>query len=263
MAKPTVEIPCESRQDIASPEIGRQVIEALCADPKTTPEYLDWAEPIKEPFKGVDDFVANWWGKTSIMKVSGQPEREVYEGLLWKRRRTPAHWGQVEFGSKEDRVKGMPAQVSLTSKWDNKANFLPILRSWASATQSRFGLLHVFTEVETRGKSYDRDHAHFEMGFFDGPNHPAIPNIGWAMYYGEEAAQLIDFEVIEQAGFPTERIGKAYLVRVTESIDDVVNDFPTFSRRRAELKALFPKDFFRVKAEPLIDMNNDDSALIS
>ena len=79
-----------------------------------------------------------------------------------------------------------------------------------------------------------------------------MPNIGWAMFYGDEFAQEVDADRIAASGFPIEKLGNGYLVTVTNSIQDVVDDFPLFSKRRAELKSLFREGFFLIKHEPSI-----------
>ncbi|MET0611997.1 MAG: hypothetical protein ABWZ39_12105 [Pseudomonas caspiana] len=58
------------------------------------------------------------------------------------------------------------------------------------------------------------------------------------MFYGDEFAEAVDIDKIGLAGFPIEKIGNGYLVRVTENVQDGLNNFPPiFFKRRAELKA--------------------------
>ncbi len=73
---------------------------------------------------------------------------------------------------------------------------------------------------------------------------PVVPDMGWAMVYGDEFAEEVDVERIAASGFPIEKLNNGYLVRVTENIQDVASDFSLFSPRRAELKSLFRADFF-------------------
>ena len=72
-------------------------------------------------------------------------------------------------------------------------------------------------------------------------------------FYGDKFAKEVDEKSIAAAGFPIQKIGNGYLVQVTENINDVVNDFPMFSKRRAELKSLFRDGLFLIKDEPIVN----------
>ncbi|MCY1385108.1 hypothetical protein D9M69_734520 [compost metagenome] len=70
------------------------------------------------------------------------------------------------------------------------------------------------------------------------------------MFYGDEFAQEVNADQIAASGFPIEKVGNGYLVRVTNSIQDVADDFSFFSKRRAELKSLFREGLFLINDEP-------------
>ncbi len=70
------------------------------------------------------------------------------------------------------------------------------------------------------------------------------------MAYGEGYAQEVDSERIRAHGFPVEVRNGVIIVRVTERLSDVIEDFPLFSRRRAELKSLFRPELFWIENEP-------------
>ncbi|WZB69753.1 hypothetical protein WJ968_27210 [Achromobacter xylosoxidans] len=102
-------------------------------------------------------------------------------------------------------------------------------------------MLHYFTEPELGVHEVNES---FQIGSFNAALKPDIPNVGWAMFYGNEFAEKVDAEGIFRAGFPIEKMGDGYLVRVTESIQDVARDFELFAERRIELKGFFPGGFF-------------------
>lgn len=79
---------------------------------------------------------------------------------------------------------------------------------------------------------------------------PGLPNIGWAMAYGKAYESEIDATRIRAAGFSVEQQDGVSVVRVTENLSDVADDFEKFSRRRAELKSLFRPDLFWITEEP-------------
>ena len=62
--------------------------------------------------------------------------------------------------------------------------------------------------------------------------------------------QDVDVARIRAAGFSVEEKGAVAIIRVTDKLSDVVDDFAHFSRRRAELKSLFRPDLFAIKHEP-------------
>ena len=78
----------------------------------------------------------------------------------------------------------------------------------------------------------------------------SVPNLGWANFFGDEFAQLVDVARLQAQGCATERIGDGYLLTVTDSLFDVHDDFAKFSARRALLKQQFAGDFFQIRDEP-------------
>ena len=102
-------------------------------------------------------------------------------------------------------------------------------------------MLHLFSDPELG--PHERRNS-FQIGSFNAALKPDIPNIGWAMFYGNEFAEKIDAEGIFRAGFPIEKMSNGYLVRVTEDIKDIARDFEFFARQRTELRSLFPSGFF-------------------
>jgi hypothetical protein len=122
----------------------------------------------------------------------------------------------------------------------------------ASVIDPSIGMIHLFTDNE-RQQSQGGAAASFAAGSFGGPAKPGAPNVGWAMAYGAEYLPEVDVSRIKAAGFPVDKRDSFVVVRVTENLSDVVDDFPHFSRRRAELKSLFRPDLFWIKDEPLLD----------
>jgi hypothetical protein len=105
-------------------------------------------------------------------------------------------------------------------------------------------MLHHFSDPELGSNEKNNS---FQIGSFNSALKPDVPNIGWAMFFGDEFAGDVDAERIVASGFPLEKLSNGYLLRVTNELQDVVSDFPLFSKRRAELKKLFKDDFFLIK----------------
>lgn len=69
-------------------------------------------------------------------------------------------------------------------------------------------------------------------------------------YRIQKSECCVDAARIRAAGFAVEELEDVIVVRVTDGLSDVVDDFERFSRRRAELKALFRPDLFWIREEP-------------
>lgn len=94
------------------------------------------------------------------------------------------------------------------------------------------------------------------MLFMSGPSQPemryGLTNLGWANVFSEEYAAEVDEDRLRAHGFAVEAVPRGKLFTVTDNLFDVVNDFATFSRRRAELKSLFRPGLFQITDEPEI-----------
>ncbi len=75
------------------------------------------------------------------------------------------------------------------------------------------------------------------------------------MYYGDEFADEGDRQKMRERGFSVDEQSNGYLVTVTKRLEDVKNDFDSFSRRRAELKTLYRPGRFRIEEEPMLERN--------
>ena len=84
----------------------------------------------------------------------------------------------------------------------------------------------------------------FRVGSFGGLAKPDLPSMGWAMAYGTTYAAEVDVARIREGGFPVDEFDGVTIVRVTDKLSDVVDDFEYFSRRRAQLKSLFRPGLF-------------------
>lgn len=107
-------------------------------------------------------------------------------------------------------------------------------------------MLHVFSGPELDAA---RKNDSFQIGSFNASLRPEVPDMGWAMYFGDEFSESFEVDRVAASGFRVERFSNGDLVTVVESIEEVVNDFSRFSRRRAELKSMFPDGFFLVNSE--------------
>jgi hypothetical protein len=249
MPKPVALISAEWSQDIVAPEFGRRFIESLCAEPRLVPEQLGLSEQFTDPFRGTDEFVANWWAMDAESWVEGGPKFEFHHGPEWRRRSALASQGRIHHGIVDIKNQRSPSRISFHARWDRRCDFDRLFREWLALGPADIGMLHLYTEPE-QGRPTTEAQSWFQTGNFGGPMKPGLPNIGWAMAYGKAYESEVDVARIRAAGFSVEQQDGVSVVRVTENLSDVVDDFEQFSRRRAELKSLFRPDLFWITEEP-------------
>ena len=205
------------------------------------------ADKFTEPFLGSTSCESVWASKASI-RANGTLS-DFYQDFAWKRKKAIKSSGSVVHTSRNFRGQLVPGSISLNAAFSDKVDWYSLFQAWCEIFPPQLGMLHPFTGPEL---SPTEKNGSFQIGSFNSALKPDIPNIGWGMFYGDEFAQEVNADLIAASGFPIDRIGDGYLVRVTNSIQDVVDDFPLFSKRRAELKSLFREGLFLINYEPSI-----------
>lgn len=249
MPASTIQIGIDFYTDLASEKAGQAFIEPLCAEPRLRPELVSWEERFKDSFVSADHFVENWWGQVAVMIPKGEPPWEYHLGPMWKRKSKLASRGYVKYAKVNKFGNRIPGTFWFESRWDRTIDFNDVFDRWASLSHASVGMLHLFGPAETPSNPTEADDR-FHRSSFGGPLNPGLPNIGWAMAYGEGYAHEVDVDRVRAHGFPIEVRDGVIIIRVTEHLSDVIDDFPRFSRRRAELKSLFRPDLFWIKDEP-------------
>jgi len=174
-----------------------------------------------------------------------------FRGPFWRRKSKLPSRGYVNHGLIDIENKKSSSRIWYECKWSKDVNFDHLFHQWATHLQADVAMLHLFTDPELR-KPQTEDERDFELGVFGGAFQPGLPNIGWAMAYGKSYAKDVDVSRIRAAGFDVEEGDGVSIVRVTEKLSDVIDNFAHFSQRRAELKALFRSSLFWIKEEPVI-----------
>ncbi len=252
MSKPTVLIAIDTNAETANEAFGRSFIQSLCdQDARLVPEKLSTTENYKDPFLGIDDFLANWWSIPEEVRVDGHFSRAAIQGPSWKRKSALASRGNVSHGFINQKNMKIPSRIWFESRWAKGVDFNQLFEAWVGLSHSEIGMLHLFTEVE-KELLQSEGGAWFGTGTFGGPAKLGLPNIGWAMAYGGHYADEVDVARIRAAGFLVEERDGVTIVRVTDKLSDVVDNFALFSKRRGELKALFRPGLFWMQDEPAL-----------
>ncbi len=222
---------------------GSQLLDSLnLYNGLLAPEFVSHnPDRVTDQLEGLSHAKGLWAEKISI-RVNGSPS-EYFDSFAWKRKKSVKSTGSVSHTMINARNQVVPGSVCLNSVFSDKIDWYQLFKTWSGIFSPQLGMLHYFTEPELG--PHER-YKSFQVGSFKAALKPEVPNSGWAMFYGDEFAEKVDLDRIASAGFPIEKVGDGYLVRVTNDIQDIVADFQLFSLRRVELKSLFPEGFFLV-----------------
>lgn len=247
--KPYIQISIKTKSATVGWGVGEKLIDSLSLNGGLLlPEQVSHnADKFTEPFIGKAASEGVWASKAAI-RVNGSLS-DFYQDFAWRRKKAIKSSGSVVHTSQNVRGQIVPGSARLNSACSEQIDWYALFSLWCEVFPPQLGMLHLFSEPELG--SHEKNNS-FQIGSFNAALKPDVPNIGWAMFYGDEFAQEVDSDKIAASGFPIEKIGNGYLVRVTNSIQDVASDFSLFSKRRAELKSLFREYFFLIKDEPSI-----------
>ncbi|WP_330208193.1 hypothetical protein [Pseudomonas sp. Z13] len=228
--------------------VGKKVLSVFSEnDSRLIPESLfQWENRISD-FESIPA-CEPYWAQLATMQAQGS-KIEFPIGLRWKRKKVVKYDAEIShthIDLKGERING---SLRMQAQFHKKIDWLNVFRELCLAMKPSYAFMHFFSECEVVGVKSGTPESYFSSGIV---HRGTIPNLGWAVFYGDEFAEAVDAERIAAAGFPIEKIGSGYLVRITEHLQDVVSNFSLFSKRRAELKTLFPEGFFLIQHEPLI-----------
>lgn len=256
--------------DISAWKVGEQILTPVFLSEKLKPQRVATFGEVSAKH-GVDINELNdcqiHWGLKASMRVSGV-RTEIFEGFNWKRTKSARSQGNVNFPSYGSKGQILSGGLYFGSQFRRDIDWCTIFETWCLALQPYGAILHPAINLEQlpenskdiRDYSLDEEISQRAWSFFSIGNlhckfkagelntlFSGLTNLGWATYFGEEYAHEVNQSVISNAGFPVKKIGSGYLVQVTEDINDVINNFTMFCKRRSELKTLFKKDLFLIK----------------
>ncbi|MEL6954803.1 MAG: hypothetical protein AAFN09_08855 [Pseudomonadota bacterium] len=267
MKNPIVAIGLTTYDDISSAEIARSVFRILQkTDARLCPEFVNWHEPINVPVN--DEAVwLEYWSRDAVLRLHGSA-MDTKLGGLWRRRRSVQSWGCVSHAS----TNGWndDSTLSLSFRWNASIDWWHLFSSLCNILNPAYGMLHLFTDTERKL---------VELCNFDGPvvgegvftnklskdgnvigvdrrkrtnpmQYCYIPELSWGNCFGVEFKGVFNPECLtKEAAFGKVDSGKT-LIRITESLDDILNDHENFCAKRAYLRSLFRTGAFRDKVSP-------------
>jgi hypothetical protein len=249
MTKPHVQISVVTRREMTSWDFGCQFLHSLCSvDERLRPEIISNREPHEHPFVSLEACEKFW---SPVMVLRGELGRvEVHSDFLWRCSKAVECSGTI-FQTRTDKYgKLHPGQVLLRAHPDGTVDWLALFRAVCNLAQPKYGILHLLTELELPEAELNSPAFLFKRGPPGWAVENSVPNLGWANFFGDEFAHVVDVARLQAQGCATERICDGHLITVTDSLFDVRDDFATFSARRALLKGQFAGEFFQIRDEP-------------
>ncbi|WP_343642562.1 hypothetical protein [Roseateles sp.] len=243
---------------------GGELLRALVnADARLMPEKVGNHEPLNIPVHSVEDCEPYW-------AVRDRPKGTILENnaanFLWKRARSIKSTGYVKHRHCNIHGEERPGWIIFKSDVDKKINWYEIFRYLCLAFEPVYATLHIVAIIEQNSSAYTEEEKS-SFGFNDhvmGLPYVALKgrglaNISWANYFGPDLKGEVRQPEIRDAKFLVEEIGDGVMLRVTDNLLDVADDFDEFSRRRNKLRTFFREGTFRVNREPrLINSERSD-----
>lgn len=196
-------------------------------------------DKFKKDSPGFDE-AESFWACKGMLHVSGGID--FYQDFAWRRRAKPRFSGWITHKSRNLRGATLPSSIRMTFAMDCAFEWFEAFKHWCCLAEAQIAMLHAFTGFERC--------AHPESTFRScGLNaliKPTLSGIPWAVFFGNEMLVDIDVEKISMAGFFVDKLDDGAMVRVTEFIADVSQDFPAFDAARNRLRLLLPNRLFPV-----------------
>jgi len=237
---------------------GQQILGALAEEePCLLKGRVGFCETGMREFSGVQD-IEKWWEPGSDGKAV-LPGDGAFHNFLFKGKAPLKSLAMFDHGGTNIKGHVNPASISYDCSWSRAIDFERVFATWVSLCDPILASLHllapceqIFDSTSTFGEFDDfrRQWSQFQSGSLGYPLDPVPAYIGWATVVGEGFAERIDIEAIQAAGFPTEQTSSGWIIKLTGRLEDILDDFSHFSARRAELRRLFPRDFFLITEEP-------------
>lgn len=245
--KSFLNISIRTRVETESWKIGEKMLMSLIsADARLCPELISKKdEDGSKEFTGFDS-VQPAWASPAVVS-DGSRSIVFHQNFEWRRKKEIKSEGYVIHTSKNIKSQIVPGSIWFKSEFIQDFDFYNIFKIWCEIFAPQIAMMHLFTKPEISEKNIRID---FMRGLFGAAMKPQAQDMGWAMFYGDEFSNVVDFDLLKNVGASVEKIKNGYLVLVTDKISDVIENFPKFSSHRAKLKSFFPEDFFIVKREP-------------
>ncbi|MGG6898168.1 hypothetical protein [Rhizobium sp. BR 315] len=243
--EPVVQLSIVTEHEFSDWIYGRRFFEMLIeADPRLTPETIGNSDNL-EKYQAIDSFKPHWGKRVQLEGPNGS--YETLWGVPWDRKAALRNSGHIDFTGRSKKGNLIPGRISLLAAYNEATNWLSFFKGICSLTKAAAGFFHVPAEVEKRLNA--PGYSPYYPGVGGTLLNKQLSNIAWATFFGAPFAHEADFAELAKLGYHVEELAGGYLLLMSDDIMDCFNDFPTFSRRRVELKKHFRPDLFRITEE--------------
>lgn len=250
MSNSVLKLSMATMKDLADWRYGEYFFEKLFAlDPMLVPLVIGAG---KNKYGSVASLKVGWGVRSDVDTSMGRVS--LLMPTTWQRD-SQRNFGEVDFAKFRKDGKLLRGTINVSADFNPEVDWLSFLRWCCQEFAAVAATLHVLApeEVVTDPRitgPYSRFYQPIG-GRIDEHGGGGLRNLGWATYFGPpHFSKEADFEALQSQGFHVEALAGGNLVLLSEQLTGVINDFPTFSRRRAELKGHFRPDLFEIKYEP-------------
>ena len=249
MIKPYVLITLLTEKETMDWSLGEEFLGSFNRlDKRLEPEFYSNAEEkINAKFSGVADCEGFW---APLAKANFEGKKFTYPlNFCWKRKRVAKSEGVVSHtrrvGPKNRKQLG---RVKLKiSPVRGDINYLEVLQEWCKIFEASFGMLHLFTEPELGPAKFKSPENKFRLGPVGRVlQEDGIPNLAWATYFGDNLANEVDVQALQNMGVAVEGIANGYLIQTTNDLFDVEKNYSEFEKARSEIKSTFKEEVFLI-----------------
>lgn len=187
--------------------------------PDLSPELYGNAEPLRTPFRSIDDSVVSWTPP-----------------FLWQRRAAARTDGSVWFANPGNHSA---AYLTVTGRYRPAGQAVRFTQTAATALAADFAYVHLLTARETSGpeSSYGSWYP-IDIGVTSSDLKRGIPSLCWATVFGPPYVRLIGRDrLLSAPGFAVELLSaeRVYL-QLTANAEDSLQDFEGFESIRQQVR---------------------------
>lgn len=242
MKKPEIAFELYTRKPTADWTVGRRLLTFLTEfDDRLVPQTLDnWG--VKREFISVEE-TEPYWAIKSIQRGTKDHYyyNEMHLSVGLKRKRVVNYHTELRHMSVNRKGRVVPARMHFTATYHKAIDWEELFLGVCDILESNTAFMHYFGDSEkrwslVRGKYY-KDMSHH---FLVPAKYVQEQTKDFAHYIEDELVQKIKGE-----GFLVKKVNDGHLIKVTDNLQDVIDDFDVFAARRDQLKAMFPEGLFK------------------
>lgn len=242
-SQPTIVFDVLTANYISDWSFGQRFFELLIdTDTRLTPEKIGNSDDLI-PYEDISTFRPLWGRRVRLEGPLGPAD--VLRTISWQRDSELKSNGHIRFTDRNKKGDLIFGNIFMSSAYDEATDWLQFFKDVCELTNTAAGFIHIPAEVEKRENGYSP----YYPGVGGSILKKQLPNVAWATFFGPLYADEADFAELAKLGFHVEKLADGYLLLMSDNIMDCFNDFPTFSRRRVELKKHFRPDLFRITEE--------------